>query len=167
MFLLYFLDINLVKYLQRVPLDVSINWCYLHQDAGKTYSEISNMRSYWKYSKATICRHMKKNIADLAVTKEYSGNATKTICSAKEKYLTTNQALARGDGKLFCKKRVMVKADIPPTIGEDTVRRILRKTDLKWTHFQRKGITLKNDLKLRLKFARKVYRKRATCNFEI
>ena len=42
MFLLYFLDtyINLVKYLQRVPLDVSINWCYLHQDAGK----ISNMK---------------------------------------------------------------------------------------------------------------------------
>ena len=46
MFLLYFLDIyiNLVKYLERVPLDVSINWCYLHKDAGKTYLEISNMR---------------------------------------------------------------------------------------------------------------------------
>ena len=46
MFLLYFLDtyIILVKYLQTVPLDVSINWHYLDQDAGKTYSEISNMR---------------------------------------------------------------------------------------------------------------------------
>ena len=53
--------------LQRVPLDVSIHWRYLHQDAGKTYSEISKMRSYWKYSKATICRHMKKNIGDLVV----------------------------------------------------------------------------------------------------
>ena len=43
MFLLYFLDtyINMVKYLQRVPLDISINWHYLHQDAGKTYSKIS------------------------------------------------------------------------------------------------------------------------------
>ena len=53
MFLLYFLDtyINLVKYLQRVPLDVSISWRYLHQDAGKTYSEISSLISYWKYSK--------------------------------------------------------------------------------------------------------------------
>ena len=61
----------------------------------------------------------------------------------------------------------MVKADIPPTIGEETVRRLLRKTDLKWTRFQRKGIMFKSDLKLRLKFARKVYRKRATCNFEI
>ena len=57
--------LNMAKKLQRVPLDVSIHWCYLHQDAGKTYSEISKMRSYWKYSKATICRHMKKNIGDL------------------------------------------------------------------------------------------------------
>ena len=70
-FLLYFLDtyINLAKYLQRVALEVSINCHYLHQDTQKTYSEISNMRSYWKYSKATICRHMKKNIGDLAVRK--------------------------------------------------------------------------------------------------
>ena len=38
MFLLYFLDtsINMVKYLQRVPLDIFINWHYLHQDAEKT-----------------------------------------------------------------------------------------------------------------------------------
>ena len=38
-FFWYFLDtnINMVKYLQRVSLDVSINWRYLHQDAGKTW----------------------------------------------------------------------------------------------------------------------------------
>ena len=39
MFLLHFLDtyINMVKYLQRVPLDVSINWRYLEHHAGKTW----------------------------------------------------------------------------------------------------------------------------------
>ena len=38
MFLLHFLDvyINMVKYLQKVSLDLSINWRYLHQDLGKT-----------------------------------------------------------------------------------------------------------------------------------
>ena len=51
--------------LQRVSFDASINYHYLHQDAGNTYSEISRMRSYWKYSKTTICRQMKKNIGDL------------------------------------------------------------------------------------------------------
>ena len=44
----------MVKYFQKFPLAVSINWCYLQQDAGKTYSEISKMGSYWKYSKSTI-----------------------------------------------------------------------------------------------------------------
>ena len=56
-----------VKNLQKVPLDVSIHWSYLHRNAGKTYSEISKIRSYWKYSKATICRHMQRNIGDLVV----------------------------------------------------------------------------------------------------
>ena len=39
MFLLYFLDayVNMVKYLERVQLDVSMNWHCLHQDAGKTW----------------------------------------------------------------------------------------------------------------------------------
>ena len=43
--------INVTKYLQRVPLDVSLNWHYVHQVAGKTYSEILKMRYYWKYQK--------------------------------------------------------------------------------------------------------------------
>ena len=51
-------NINMVKNLQRVPLDVSINWRYLHQGAGKKYSEIPKMRSYWKDSKENTCRHM-------------------------------------------------------------------------------------------------------------
>ena len=72
MILLYFLDtyVNLVKYLQIVSFDASINWRYLDQDAAKTYSEISNMRWYWKYSKSIICRDMRKNIGGLVVMKE-------------------------------------------------------------------------------------------------
>ena len=57
----------MVKKLQRIPWNVSFHWRYLHQDAGNTYSEISKMRSYWKYSKGTICRHMNKTIGDLVV----------------------------------------------------------------------------------------------------
>ena len=44
----------------------------------------------------------------------------------------------------------MGKAGIPPRISEETVRKVLQKTDLKWTHFRRKGILTKNDLKLKL-----------------
>ena len=79
----------------------------------------------------------------------------------------TKQVLARRDGKLFCKKRVMGKTCIPPSISEETVRKVVQKTHLNWTHFQRKGILTKNDLKLRLKFDCKVCRKRAMYNYEI
>ena len=79
----------------------------------------------------------------------------------------TKQVLVRRDGKLFCKKRVMGKACIPPSISEERVRKVVQKSDLKWTHFQRKEILTKNDLKLRLKFAQKVCRKCAMCNYEI
>ena len=67
----------------------------------------------------------------------------------------------------FCKIRVIVEAGIPPYITEETICRVLPKTDLKWTYFQRKGILTKNDLKWTLKFSRKVCRKRAMCKYEI
>ena len=50
----------------------------------------------------------------------------------------------------------MVKAGIPPSITKETVCRILLKTDLKWSYFQRNGMLPENDVKLRLDFARKV-----------
>ena len=63
----------------------------------------------------------------------------------------------------------MIKAGIPPSISEETVGKVVQKTDLKWTHFQRKGIMTKNDLKLRLKFefAGRVCHKGAMCNYKI
>ena len=58
-----------------------------------------------------------------------------------------------------CVKRVKARATIPPSTSEETVRRVLRKASLKWTHIQGKEILTKNDLKWRLKFAWKVRRK--------
>ena len=58
-------------------------------------------------SKAIICRHMKKK--------------SKTVCSTKENILQSAKCLP---GYLFV-KRVMVKASIPPSISEETVRRVL------------------------------------------
>ena len=68
--------------------------------------------------------------------------------------------------KIWFVKRVMVKTSIPPFISEETVCRVLQKTGLKWTHFQRKGSLTKNDLKLRLSLL-KICRKRAMVNYKI
>ena len=119
MFLLYFLDtyVNLVKCLQRVPLDVSTDWRYLHQDVGKTYSEMSKMISYWKFSKATICRHMKKNIGDLSW--ELSFNKPSTSKKRWETSLARRQLVGfckrlTWDGLIF--KWILTKNDIKLTL---------------------------------------------------
>ena len=50
-------------------------------------------------------------------------------------------------GNVFVKTGVMVKAGIPPSISEERVCKVVQKTDLKWTHFQRNRILIKSELK--------------------
>ena len=79
---------------------------------------------------------MKKNIGEYwSYERIIRGKTTKTVCFTKEKYVMTNQAFSRRNGKLFCRKSVLVKVGIPPSVSKETVRRVLPKTDLKWTHF--------------------------------
>ena len=52
---------------ERVPYDASLHWRYLHQDGMKTWKEIASMKDYKKYSKATICRHMRRKIEDSVI----------------------------------------------------------------------------------------------------
>ena len=94
---------------------------------------------------------MKKNIGDLVVNlqKNNQGRPPKLSVRQKRNILRQTKLLQEERGN-FCVKRVMVKAGIPPSISEETVRRVLRKAGLKWARVQRKGILTKNDLKLRL-----------------
>ena len=57
------------KVLQMVPLKGSVHWRDLYQDLRNTWLELSKMESYAKFSKATICRNMVKNIGDLILHK--------------------------------------------------------------------------------------------------
>ena len=149
----------MTKNLQRVPLEVSIHWRYLHQDGGKTWFEISKMNLYGKYSKATICRHIVKNIGDLVPDKrkQIQGRPTKLSGRQKRNILRQAKVLQEEVGN-FSMKRVMVRAGIPPSVSTATVHRVMEKAGLKWSHAQKKGVLTKSDLKLRLKFARKVRR---------
>ena len=103
---------------------------------------------------------MKENIGDLVVDLRNNNQGTPPKPSVRQKrnILRRTKLLQEEMGN-FCLKRVIVKVGIPPSISEETVCRVLRKAGLKWTRVHRKGILTKNDLKLRLKFARKVRRK--------
>ena len=147
------------KVLQRVPLEVSIHWRYLHQDGRKTWLEISKMKSYRKCSKATICRHMVKKIDDLVLDKWKQNPRRPAKLSDRQKRNILRQAkVLQEEVGNFSVKRVMMSADIRPSISTATVR-VMRKAPLKWTHTQKKRVLTKSDLKLRLRFAQKVRRK--------
>ena len=91
-------------------------------------SEITELRSYWNYSKATICRHMKKNIGDIEeeLGKHNHGRPPKLSVRQVRKILRQTKHSQEEMGK-FCVKRVMVKTGIPASISEETVRRVLWK----------------------------------------
>ena len=151
---------SVTKVLQRVPLDVSFHWRYLHQDGRKTWLEISKMKSYAKYSKATFCRHMVKNIGDLILDKRKQNQGrTKSFWDRKKRNILHRAKVMQEEVGNFSVKRVMVGAVIPPSVSTETVRRVMRKTELKWSHTLKKGVLTKSDLSLRLKFARKVRRR--------
>ena len=78
------------------------------------------MRSYWKFSKAIICRHMKKNIGDLVVNlrKNNQGRPPKLSLQKKRNILRQTKLL-QDEMRKFCVKRVMVKAGIPSSISEE------------------------------------------------
>ena len=119
----------MAKKINRVPLDASIHWRYLHQDAGKTYSDEIILKvfkrnhlqayeeEYWRLGG----RFVKNN----------QGRPPKPSVRQKRNILRQTKLLQEEMGN-FCVKRVMVKAGIPPSISEETVRRVLRKAGLKW-----------------------------------
>ena len=73
------------------------------------------MKSYGKYSKATICRHIVENIGDLVpdIRKQNQGRPTKLSDRQKRSILHQAKVLQEEVGN-FSVKRVMVRAGIPP-----------------------------------------------------
>ena len=90
--------------------------------------------------------------------KQNIGRPTKLSDKQKRNILRQAKVLQEEVGN-FSVKRIMMKTGIPPSISTATVRRVIKKARLKWSHAQKKGVLTKSDLKLRLKFARKVRRK--------
>ena len=80
------------------------------------------MRLYWKYSKATICRHMKKNTGDLVVAKEKPGKTTNAVFFGKREITYDQPSACEKRCETFMQKRVMVKAVIPLSISKETAR---------------------------------------------
>ena len=80
---------------------------------------------------------------------------------------TYNKCLREEMGNFLVKRNNGKSKYSNPLARRQFVEFCKRKTELQWTHFQRKGILTKNHVKLRLNFARKVCHNRAVCNYKI
>jgi len=147
------------KVANRVPLEVSIHWRYLHQDGRKTWKDISHMKKYSKYSKATICRHMKKSIGDTVIDKRVSNKGRPAKLTSRDKRNILRQVeILRRDYGYFTVRRLKVFAGVSAEVSDETIRRVLRAAGFKYTHSRKKGVLSRKDLQLRYKFAKKVRR---------
>ena len=143
--------------LNRVPLQFSIHWRYLHQDLGKKWYEIQRLPAYRKISKATVCRHMNKAIGDIVIDKRKNNKGRPPKLSERDRRNILRQAeILRNDYGYFTSKRLKVFAGISADISVEAVRRVLRAANFKYSHSRKKGVLSRNDLKLRLAFAKKV-----------
>ena len=120
------------------------------------------MKDYKKYSKATICRHMKKPIDDIIIDKRRNNKGRPPKLTARDKRNILRQVeILRRDYGYFTTKRLKVFAGVSPEISDETVRRVLRDAGFKYTHSRKKGILSRNDLQTRFEFAKTVRRRLA------
>ena len=86
------------------------------------------MKSYGKYSKATICRHMVQNISDLVPDKRKQNQGRPTKLSDRQERNILHQAkVLQGQMGNFGMKIVVVRAGISSSISTATIRRVMRK----------------------------------------
>lgn len=144
------------RLLNRVPIQHSIHWRYLHQDGKKTWREINNIRAYKKYSKATICRHMKKSVSDIVIDRRKENKGRPKLLTARDERTIMRQAeILRSDYGHFTVKRLKFFSNLEESVSDQTVRRVLHKNKFSYSHSRKKGILTRLDLRRRLKFARK------------
>lgn len=140
-----------------VPLPVSLHWRYLHQDLGWSSSKIRRMRKYSSYSKATVCRHMKRPIIETASADRRRGNRgrPRLFSDRDERQLLRVAEQLRVEYGHFTVKRVKIAAGVQH-VSDETVRKIFRKNGLRYTHSRKKGVLKRTDLKRRLQFAKAI-----------
>ena len=145
--------------MNKVPVEVSVHWRYLHQDLGKTWKEIATdrKRGYHLFSKATICRHMKREINEKTFDKRKNNKGRPKKLSSRDQRLLMRQVeVLRARNVNFTAKRLKLSAGLTTAVSDQTVRRVLHKNKLRYRHAAKKGVLSREDLKKRMDFAKKV-----------
>ena len=143
-----------------VSLTTSIHWRCLHQEQGMTWRQIQrHKKDYKKYSKATISRHMVKDISDNIIDNRVFNCGRPPVLGDRDKRnLLRHAEILRKEYGGFNIRRVKVAAGVSQGVCDETIRKVFRDAGFKYCHSRKKGVLQRKDVKARLEFARKVKR---------
>ena len=147
-----------MRKLNKIPIGVSVHLRYLYQDKGLRGKELLKM--YPKIPKATVYRHATKPIELNPIPdKRWNNNGRPRKLTDRDRRALLRQIpILRKECGSFTVKRMRVAAGIRANVCDETIRRVLHSADYGYYHSRKKGLLTKQDLQLRLRFARKVKR---------
>ena len=92
-----------------VPPHISYHWRFLHHDCGKTWREISEMKNYHCFSKATICRHMVRDPMEPSAVdrRKFNKGRPKKLTPRDERNILRECEVLRQTAGHFTVKRVL------------------------------------------------------------
>lgn len=141
----------------KIPPDVSVYLRYLYQDMHLKGDAL--LRRFPQYSKASIYRHAKKPIGQPAEDKRHKNKGRPAILDDRDTRSIMRQLprIRREQGN-YTVKKVLVETGLEDKVSRRTVSRFLNNEGLHYLHARKKGLMNAQDLKKRVKFARKVKR---------
>ena len=149
----------------KIPPDVSVYLRYLHHDGGKTPTQLA--KRFPMYSARSIYRHAKKPVGEGTVDKrKFNKGRPRTISQRSSRHLvSTLKQLRRTEQGVFTSVQLQEKAGLDDVVSNKAVRRELRKHGYAYRQCRKKGQLTEQDCKNRLKYARKIKRKRLPEDF--
>ena len=144
--------------MNKILFEVSLHLRYLYQDLGIKGKQL--LDEYKQYSRASIYRHAKKPIKNTVIDKrKYDPGRPPKLSKRDKRSIIRQVEVLRHSVGHFTSRHVRVSAGTGSRVSDETVRRVMRSDGLNYRHARKKGLLTKNDLKLRLQFARKIKRK--------
>ena len=151
---------HLKKTYKKIPLVVSIHLRYLRQDKNENLEQL--MQRYPQFSKSSISRHSKQPIGEIIEDRRHYNKGRPSKVTERDcRMVSKSVKKLREEVGKFSVEDIKHDTGLPYSIK--TFRRLLQKLGYRYVQCRKKGLLLKEDLKARVKFARKC--KRLPANF--
>ena len=145
------------KKYNKIPLEVSIHLCYLHQDGGLSLKQLQ--QRYPQFSKTSVHTHSKLPVNKANKDGRHSNKGRPHKLSERDnrKLVSSLLKLRETIGDIHSTD-IQKDSGIGSQVSNRTVRRVLKKHGYNFSQCRKKGLLLKEDLKKRLVFAHKCKR---------